>query len=71
VSSEEPEKLARLEVPEARIVSSPTQRRALAIFALAAVVALAWLALPISSGLFLGTLLAFTLLRVYERLSLA
>ena len=70
MSSEKLEKLEKLNVPEARILSSPTQRRALAIFALAAVVALAWLALPISSGLFLGTLLAFSLLRVYERLSL-
>ena len=70
VSSEQLEKLETLEDPDARIVSSPTQRRALAIFALAAVVALAWLSLPISSGLFLGTLLAFSLLRVHERLSL-
>jgi len=70
VTSEKPEKLSELEVAEGRIVSSPTQRRALAISALAAVAALAWLALPISSGLFLGTLLAFSLLRVYEKLSL-
>jgi predicted PurR-regulated permease PerM len=33
------------------------------------VVALVWLSLPVSSGLFLGTLLAFSLLRVYGRLS--
>jgi predicted PurR-regulated permease PerM len=70
VASEKLEKLDELKVSEARVVPSPTQRRALAIFALAAVVALAWLALPISSGLFLGTLLAFSLLRVYERLSI-
>ncbi len=54
---------------EYRVTSTPSQRRALAIFALAAVATLAWLSLPISSGLFLGTLLAFSLLRVHERLS--
>lgn len=54
---------------EYRVTSSPSQRRALAIFASAAVAALAWLSLPIASGLFLGTLLAFSLLRVHERLS--
>ena len=67
---DELDELARLEIPEPRTVSSPTQRRALGVFALAAVAALAWLALPIWSGLFLGTLLAFSLLRVHERLSL-
>ncbi|HEY4106030.1 MAG TPA: AI-2E family transporter [Polyangiaceae bacterium] len=50
--------------------SSPSQRRALGVFALAAVAALLALAAPVSSGLFLGTLLAFSLLGVYERLSL-
>ncbi|HET9934805.1 MAG TPA: AI-2E family transporter, partial [Polyangiaceae bacterium] len=54
---------------EYRVTSSPSQRRALAIFALAAVATLVWLSLPLSSGLFLGTLLAFSLLRVHERLS--
>lgn len=47
---------------------SSTQRRALGICALAAVGALAWLSLPVASGLFLGTFLAFSLLGVYERL---
>lgn len=69
MSSDKLEQLARLDVPEPRAVASPAQRRALAIFALAALVALAWLALPIASGLFLGTLLAFSLLRLHERLS--
>jgi len=50
--------------------SSPSQRRALGVFALAAVAALVALAAPVSSGLFLGTLLAFSLLGVYERFSL-
>ena len=54
---------------EARVVSSPSQRRALAAFAFAAVAALVWLSLPIASGLFLGTLLAFSLLGVHGRLS--
>lgn len=48
--------------------SSPSQRRALGISALLAVAALVALAAPVSSGLFLGTLLAFSLLGAYERL---
>src|SRR5882724_2477787 len=50
--------------------SSPSQRRALGFFALLAMAALVALAAPVSSGLFLGTLLAFSLLGTYERLSL-
>ena len=50
-----------------RAPSSPSQRRALGVFALAAVAALVALAAPVSSGLFLGTLLAFSLLGTYER----
>src|ERR1700712_4143779 len=49
--------------------SSPAQRRALGVFALAAVAALLGLAAPVSSGLFLGTLLAFSLLGTHERLA--
>ncbi len=49
--------------------STPAQRKALGYFALAALVALLFLAAPVSSGLFLGTLLAFSLLSVYDRLS--
>src|SRR5882757_9965271 len=49
--------------------SSPSQRKALGVFALAAVAALVALAAPVSSGLFLGTLLAFSLLGTYERFS--
>jgi predicted PurR-regulated permease PerM len=49
--------------------SSPSQRRALGFFALLAMAALVALAAPVSSGLFLGTLLAFSLLGTYERLS--
>jgi len=50
--------------------SSPGQRRALGISAFVAVAALVALAAPVSSGLFLGTLLAFSLLGTYERLHL-
>jgi predicted PurR-regulated permease PerM len=57
-----------LDALEARVVPLPGQRRALAVFALAACVALIGLSLPVGSGLFLGTLLAFSLLRVYGRL---
>ena len=49
--------------------STPSQRRALGISALAAAAALVALAAPVSSGLFLGTLLAFSLLGTYEHLS--
>jgi predicted PurR-regulated permease PerM len=47
---------------------TPSQRRALGILALLSVAALVWLSLPVASGLFLGTFLAFSLLGVYERL---
>ena len=49
--------------------STPSQRRALGFFALLALTALLGLAAPVSSGLFLGTLLAFSLLGTHERLS--
>lgn len=49
--------------------STPSQRRALGFCAIAAAAALLALAAPVSSGLFLGTLLAFSLLGVYERFS--
>jgi predicted PurR-regulated permease PerM len=50
--------------------SSAGQRRALGISAFIATAALVALAAPVSSGLFLGTLLAFSLLGTYERLHL-
>jgi predicted PurR-regulated permease PerM len=50
------------------VVGTPSQRRALAIGALLSTLALLWLSLPVASGLFLGTLLAFSLLRVHDRL---
>ena len=51
------------------VVGSPSQRRALAVSALISSLALLWLSRPVASGLFLGTLLAFSLLRVHERLA--
>jgi predicted PurR-regulated permease PerM len=45
-----------------------TERRALGWVALGAVVAIAWLALPFVTGLFLGALMAFTLEPVYAGL---
>jgi predicted PurR-regulated permease PerM len=46
-----------------------TERRALGLVALGAVVAIAWLALPYFTGLMLGTLLAFSLEPVYQWLT--
>jgi predicted PurR-regulated permease PerM len=48
---------------------TPSQRRALGVLALLAAAALVWLSLPVASGLFLGTLLAFSLLGAYEWLA--
>lgn len=48
---------------------SPSQRRALQICALLSAFALIWLSFPVASGLFLGTLMAFSLLHVHERFS--
>jgi predicted PurR-regulated permease PerM len=49
---------------------SPAQQRALGLFAIASAAAIVLLSLPVVSGLFLGTLLAFSLLNAQERLSL-
>ena len=57
------------QAPPRSTPSSQAQRRALGISALIAVAALVALAAPVSSGLFLGTLLAFSLLGANERLS--
>jgi predicted PurR-regulated permease PerM len=46
-----------------------TERRALGLVALGAVVAIAWLALPFFTGLMLGTLMAFSLEPLYEGLT--
>jgi len=49
---------------------SPAQQRAIGLFAIVAAAAIVLLSLPVVSGLFLGTLLAFSLLHAQERLSL-
>ena len=46
-----------------------TERQALGILAVAAMGAMAWLALPFATALILGTLLAFALEPIYERLA--
>jgi len=48
--------------------STARQSRALSWFALGAVAVIAWIARPVSVGLLLGTLMAFTLQPAYERL---
>jgi len=48
--------------------STARQSRALSWFAVGAVMVIAWIAMPVSVGLLLGTLMAFTLQPVYERL---
>src|SRR4051794_37915781 len=50
-------------------VTSRSERRALGAVALASMFALALISYPVASGLFLGTVLAFTLLPAYRRLS--
>ncbi len=47
---------------------TPTERRALSGFALAAVVAIAWIAQPVAIGILLGALTAFALQPLYDRL---
>jgi predicted PurR-regulated permease PerM len=55
--------------PEPRVASSPGQKRALGICAAAAACTLVWLSLPVASGLFLGTFLAFSLLGAHDTLT--
>jgi len=55
-----------LEVGQA--LSSEREWRALSLFACAAVVLIAWVAMPVGIGILLGTLTAFTLQPTYERL---
>src|SRR6478736_6723462 len=69
LTPEPPRTSSLLPDPPRSSPSSPAQRRALGISAIVAVAALVALAAPVSSGLFLGTLLAFTLLGTYDRLS--
>jgi predicted PurR-regulated permease PerM len=54
---------------DSQLVSSPTQQRALGLFAIAAAASIVLLSLPVVSGLFLGTLLAFSLQHAHRQLS--
>jgi predicted PurR-regulated permease PerM len=54
--------------PEARAEATRGERRALGWAALAAVAVIAWIMMPIGVGILLGTLLAFTLQPLFERL---
>jgi predicted PurR-regulated permease PerM len=49
--------------------STPKQKTALGVFALGAAAALIWISLPVASGLFLGTFLAFSLLGTHARVT--
>jgi predicted PurR-regulated permease PerM len=61
---------AALEPAAPHVGGSPSQRRALAIGALLSTLVLLWLSRPVASGLFLGTLMAFSLLGWHAQLSL-
>jgi predicted PurR-regulated permease PerM len=50
-------------------VSTPRERRALAVLAAAALAAMLWIARPVGLGILLGTLTAFTFEPFYERLN--
>ena len=66
-----PAEVAARDGDDARTEESPrTERRALGWFAVMAVLVVAWIAMPVSVGIFLGTLMAFTLQPLYERLKL-
>jgi predicted PurR-regulated permease PerM len=56
--------------PPLSTAETPTERRALAGFALAAVVAIAWIAQPVAIGILLGALTAFALQPLYDKLRL-
>jgi predicted PurR-regulated permease PerM len=55
--------------PSSEGPSTPKQRVALGVCALGAAAALIWISLPVASGLFLGTFLAFSLLGTHARFS--
>jgi predicted PurR-regulated permease PerM len=54
--------------PSSLAATTPGEQRALTIFAVAAVVAIAWIARPVAIGILLGALTAFALQPVYDRL---
>ena len=66
-----PAEVAARDGDDARTEEAPrTERRALGWFAVMAVLVVVWIAMPVSVGIFLGTLMAFTLQPLYERLKL-
>ena len=66
-----PAEVAARDGDDARTEESPrTERRALGWFAVMAVLVVVWIAMPVGVGIFLGTLMAFTLQPLYERLKL-
>jgi predicted PurR-regulated permease PerM len=64
-----PAEVAARDGDDARTEEAPrTERRALGWFAVMAVLVVVWIAMPVGVGIFLGTLMAFTLQPLYERL---
>jgi predicted PurR-regulated permease PerM len=64
-----PAEVAARDGDDARAEGAPrTERRALGWFAVMAVLVVVWIAMPVGVGIFLGTLMAFTLQPLYERL---
>src|SRR5262245_44543556 len=64
-----PEAPARRSTIDDSILDSVlAERLALGVFALVAIAAIAWIAKPIAIGILLGTLIAFSLQPVYERM---
>ena len=68
-SSRMPDPIQIVPLPGSEGPSTPKQKMALGVFALGAAAALIWIALPVASGLFLGTFLAFSLLGTHARFS--
>jgi predicted PurR-regulated permease PerM len=54
----------------AALDSARAERRALGVFAVAAIAAILWIARPVGSGILLGTLLAFSVQPFYERMAM-
>ena len=55
-------------LPPPSKVATPAEQRALAFFAIAAMAAIAWILQPVSIGILLGALTAFSLQPLYDRL---
>ncbi len=63
-----PEPPTATPLPPSSKMATPEERRALAFFAIAAVAAIAWIVQPVSIGILLGALTAFSLQPLYDRL---